>query len=243
MSPNDPSDTTTLTATPSASGDPLSKPVTFVYQWLENGTPISGRDFEDVECVADEAAVAGDQFSVGSDGRRRDARRQPIHQRPRDGSEHQPRDRRGAVDPIRDRRAQQHHEYDEADGHAHGDRPLRSVNCTYAYQWLDNGTDISGATSSTLTLPSSVAADDKIAVQVTPSDSIISGAAFTSGAVVIGSTNPFTIAVPTVQSVTIAPDNAADATTLTATPVSTDSNGATVTYTYQWLENGNAISG
>ena len=59
----------------------------------------------------------------------------------------------------------------------------------------------------------------------------------------IGTTSPFTTELPAVQSVAIAPDNAADATQLTATPVSTDPGGAAVSYTYQWLENGNTIAG
>jgi cyclophilin family peptidyl-prolyl cis-trans isomerase len=48
---------------------------------------------------------------------------------------------------------------------------------------------------------------------------------------------------PAVTSAPITPDNAAAVTTLTANPTATDANGDTVTFTYQWLQNGVNIAG
>ena len=114
---------------------------------------------------------------------------------------------------------------------------------SYAYQWLDNGTAIAGATSATLTLPASVVVGDKITVQVAPSDSALTGTAFTSNAATIATTNPVTIDLPAVTSVMISPNDQSDTTTLTATATATDPISNAVGFTYQWLENGTAISG
>jgi cyclophilin family peptidyl-prolyl cis-trans isomerase len=65
---------------------------------------------------------------------------------------------------------------------------------TFAYQWLHNGNVISGATSQTLDLTGlTIAKNDTFSVQVTPSDSLLSGALFTSPTVSVTGTNPTTI--------------------------------------------------
>jgi cyclophilin family peptidyl-prolyl cis-trans isomerase len=52
-----------------------------------------------------------------------------------------------------------------------------------------------------------------------------------------------TIQAPTVNSVTIAPDSATNTATLTATPSATDPQNRTITYAYQWSQNGAPIPG
>jgi hypothetical protein len=65
---------------------------------------------------------------------------------------------------------------------------------TFSYQWLQNGNVISGATAQTLDLtPLTVAKNDTFSVQVTPSDSLRTGALFTSPTVSATGTNPTTI--------------------------------------------------
>ena len=103
---------------------------------------------------------------------------------------------------------------------------------TYTYQWLQDGTAISGATGQTLSLSSvTVNAGDTFAVQVTPSDGVLTGTQFTSGTVTASSGSPVVIEEPVVNSVTISPDDANDATTLTATPNTSDPEGGTLSYT------------
>jgi cyclophilin family peptidyl-prolyl cis-trans isomerase len=59
-------------------------------------------------------------------------------------------------------------------------------------------------------------------------------------------TQTFTVTVnaaPIVTAVTIAPNNGASVTSLTATPTGTELNNSTITYAYQWLEDGQTITG
>ncbi len=108
---------------------------------------------------------------------------------------------------------------------------------TFTYQWKRNGTAISGQTGKTLDLSKvgGVSNGDMITVTVTPAFGSLTGTAVTSSSV--------TIPGPAVTFVSIAPDNATNTKTLTATPTSTDTLGNTVTYTYQWSQNGTAIQG
>jgi cyclophilin family peptidyl-prolyl cis-trans isomerase len=115
---------------------------------------------------------------------------------------------------------------------------------TFTYQWQKNGTDISGATAQTLDLTKqTLAANDLITVKVTPSNGTLAGAAFTSGSVKITATNPIQVGVPVVTAVSIAPDSASSTTTLTATPTGSDPEGRTLTFSYQWQQNGTDIAG
>jgi cyclophilin family peptidyl-prolyl cis-trans isomerase len=114
---------------------------------------------------------------------------------------------------------------------------------TYAYQWLEGGNPINGATTATLTLPANIAAGNTFSVEVTPSDSALTGKMFTSPVVTVATANPTTFDLPTVTSVAIAPDNLTSATSLTASPSGTDPNGQTLTYSYQWMEDSTPITG
>jgi cyclophilin family peptidyl-prolyl cis-trans isomerase len=123
---------------------------------------------------------------------------------------------------------------------------------TFTYQWLQNGTAISGATSQVLNLTTQVSGgvhvNDKFTVQITPSDtspsgSTLTGTTFTSNPVIIATIGPITLGFPTVNSVTITPDNPSNVTVLTANPNANDPAGNTITYTFQWLQNGSPIAG
>ena len=106
------------------------------------------------------------------------------------------------------------------------------------------GAPIAGATGATLDLTTlSVAPGDTFAVEVTPSDSTLTGNTFTSGTALVGSISPIVIEVPTVTSVSIAPDDANAATTLTATPAGNRSRRRAATYAYQWTQDGTPIAG
>jgi hypothetical protein len=116
---------------------------------------------------------------------------------------------------------------------------------TLGYQWLKNGSPISGATAATLDLTtvSGLAANDNLTVQVTPTAGVVTGATFTSQVVSIANVGPTTLKLPTVTAVDITPDNVGDVQTLTATPTATNPYGRTNTFTYQWLQNGALIAG
>ena len=121
----------------------------------------------------------------------------------------------------------------------------QSLPITFAYQWLHNGATISGATSQTLALNTvTVAKNDTFSVKVTPSDSLIAGAAFTSPVSTVTGTSPTTFATPPVVSaVAISANVPAAPTILTATPTATDPQGLSVSFAYQWLHNGTVING
>ncbi len=235
--------TTSLTATP-ASTDPNGETVTYSYQWLDNGTPIPGAtdqnldlnnltvsqgDLLTVQVTPADASSKGATFTSSAVTV---ATTSPI-------TVNLPTVTSVVITP------------DNATNTikltatpASGSDPYGNT-VTYTYQWLHNGNAIAGATGQTLTLTAvgTIAAGDTFSVEVTPSDGIAVGAAFTSHPVSIATASPITLTGPTVTSVLISTDNPSNTTTLTATPTSTDPNGETVTYTYQWLQNGNAING
>jgi cyclophilin family peptidyl-prolyl cis-trans isomerase len=121
---------------------------------------------------------------------------------------------------------------------------LNNSPVTFAYQWLQGGSPIAGATSSTLDLSHSplghVNVGDTFTVQITPTDgNHVTGAVFTSNPSVVHTINPITINAPVITSVPVTLSGAV----LTAAPVATDPNGSPITFTYQWLQGGVAISG
>ena len=64
-------------------------------------------------------------------------------------------------------------------------------------------------------------------------------AVYTSGTLTVTGVNPTTFQPPAVQSVTIAPDNASNATVLTASV----SSQSPALFDYQWYQDGTAVSG
>jgi fibronectin type 3 domain-containing protein len=109
---------------------------------------------------------------------------------------------------------------------------------TLQYQWVKNGTDITGATTSTLNLATAGNGDrgDSITVRVRGTDGANLGAPVTSAAVVVQNTAP----TATVSLNTNAP---LTGDTLTATATKADIDPAdTVTLTYVWKVNGTVKS-
>ncbi len=126
----------------------------------------------------------------------------------------------------------------------------------YSYQWLENGSPISTATTpsagtATLILSqlTSVNSIDTFAVLVTPSDGTLTGPTFTSGnvGVAAGAGGFEFVNPPVITTVTLASANNADASgtvsitggdIVTATVSGSDPQGLNVTYTYAWEVNG-----
>lgn len=105
----------------------------------------------------------------------------------------------------------------------------------YFYQWYLNGSALSGSTDPTLSADFTTRGD-VVTVEVTPWDGYGRGTAITSGARTILNSSP------TAPVVAVTPDNAEDDDTLTCTIVtrSTDDDGDSITYTYAWNRNGSA---
>ncbi|RYX82404.1 hypothetical protein EON83_19520 [bacterium] len=108
-----------------------------------------------------------------------------------------------------------------------------------SYQWAKNGTDIVGATGSTLDLSVAGNGDkgDVITVAAFAADGTVSSSTVISAGVIVGNT------APVLSSVTVAPTNPTTNSTLTATPAATDIDGDGIQFSYQWKKNGTNISG
>ena len=111
---------------------------------------------------------------------------------------------------------------------------------TYHYQWLRNGTEIAGATSSSLNLATPGVGDrgDKIRVEVYASDG--RGAASDAAVQTVTVANT----APSAGSAAIKPASPSPNDLLKAVPAGfADIDGDALTYTYRWYRNGTAIAG
>ena len=111
---------------------------------------------------------------------------------------------------------------------------------SYHYQWFRNGTEVTGATSSSLDLGAPGAGDkgDKLRVEVYATDG--------RGAASDAAVRTVTVAntAPAAGSATIRPVSPSTNDVLKAVPAGfTDIDGDALTYTYQWYRNGSAIAG
>jgi hypothetical protein len=105
----------------------------------------------------------------------------------------------------------------------------------YTYQWQKNGSNIGGATLSTLTGTNFVKGDS-IVVVITPTDGTNAGTPVSSTPLIISN------AIPTVTSVSLAPTTAYETSTFSCTPSGgADVDGDTVSYTYAWKVDGATI--
>ena len=230
---------TTLTATPTGT-DPQGEAITYAYQWLHNGQNIAGATSAVLTLSQAGTIATGDTFKV--------------QVTPSDSALTGTAFTSNAVtvatgSPLTFQAPAVQSVTIAPDSPTNATTLTADVTtndpATLAYQWFQNGVAIANATSSVLQLNTlTVASGNTFAVQVTPSEGALTGAAFTSTPnVTVASTSPVVIDVPIVNSIVIAPDSATNATTLTATPTSTDPQGNPVTYTYQWYHNGSAITG
>jgi CSLREA domain-containing protein len=104
---------------------------------------------------------------------------------------------------------------------------------TTAYQWTRNGTDIAGATGSTLNLGTAGNGDkgDLIRVRVTVNDGATTSAPVTSSPVTVANTAP-------TATVSLAPSSPQTDATMTATATKADVDGDAVGLTFVWTVNG-----
>jgi hypothetical protein len=236
--------TKTLTVTPTST-DPNGETVNYTYQWLQNGTAISGATGQSLD-LTKLTVKQGDVFTVKvtpadatATGVVFTSAAATVNSAGASGITIQlPAITSLTVNPDNATSATTlTAQLTTTDPYG------RTVNFTY--EWFQNGTAISGQTGQTLDLTKlTVKQDDVFTVQVTPNDGTLVGAAVTSGSVKATSVGPIVIGLPVVDSVSITPDNAANVAKLTAAPVSHDGSGnSSITYSYQWLHNGQVITG
>jgi cyclophilin family peptidyl-prolyl cis-trans isomerase len=239
---------TKLTATPTAT-DPQGLPVTFTYQWLRNGTAITGQTASTLTLSTVTGLAANDTLSVTVT---------PHDSAPFTGAAFTSSAVTvSTINPIKLKLPAVSAVAIAPDNASNATTltatptatdPLGKT-LTFTYQWLKDGTAISSTTTpsaatATLSLTGlGLLQTDTLSVQVTPSDGVLTGAAFTSGNVALNSASPISIALPSISSITVTPDNLNAAVLLSATPHGTDPEGRTVTFSYQWLHNDQVISG
>lgn len=104
---------------------------------------------------------------------------------------------------------------------------------TFDYAWYVDGTFAgSGLTLSGTDFDKG----DVIYVEVTPSDGTDDGTTVTSASVTVGNT------APVVTAVTLSPTSAGTDTVLTATPIGSDVDGDSLTYSYAWYVEGTKVA-
>ena len=236
VTPASPGTDQTLTAAPSGFSDPDGDPLTYHYQWLRNGTPIAGATASTLDLSQTGNGDGGDQvraevFATDGQGAATDPVGATVtvgNSTPTAGTVTVSPSSPATNDVVRAVPSG----YADTDG-----GPL-----TYTYQWLRNGSPISGATSRTLdlSLPGNGDLGDRVDVDVRAVDSGGGTSPPARGGQDVTGTN----AAPVEGTVAIAPASPRTDGTLTATPSGfREPDGEALSYTYRWLRNGSAIAG
>ncbi len=106
----------------------------------------------------------------------------------------------------------------------------------YHYQWMRNGQDIPGAQDKTLG-KDHFRKGDSISVRATPSDGKLMGKGVSSDPIRILNS------IPRVTGVIIDPELPRKGSTLQARVEASDPDGETTAFSYQWIKNGNVLTG
>jgi cyclophilin family peptidyl-prolyl cis-trans isomerase len=240
ISPNSPTNVTALTANPvgqDASGDTVG----FNFQWVQNGTPIPGATLRSLD-LTHVTLTAGDLITVRVTPTDNSVVGTTFTSKPVTIAATTP--NITLAPPAVTSVAITPNSAANVTTLTATPTSPDGTDVSFTFQWQQNGTDIPGATSQTLSLAGlTVAANDKFTVKVTPSDVTGTGTTFTSNAVTISTINPTTITVPTVTAVSVTPNSATNTTKLTANVTESDPDGDTVTPSFQWQQNGVNIPG
>jgi hypothetical protein len=236
LAPAAPKTDQVLTATASGFSDPDGDPLTYHYRWLRNGTPIAGATSASLDLSLAGHGDRGDQLRVevfATDGK--GAASDPVaaattvaNTAPVAGTVTVQPGSPATNDVLR--------------AVPSGYSDLDGDQLTYRYQWLRNGTPITGATGATLDLavPGNGDVNDRIDVDVTAVDSAGAASPSARGGQTVTGTN----ASPVEGSVALTPAAPKTDQVLTATPSGfSDPDGDALTYQYRWFRNGTAIGG
>ena len=234
ITPASPTTNQTLTATPAGFTDADGDSLTYHYQWFNNGSPLAGETSSTLD------------LSVAGNGNRGDLIKVEVYAT--DGNA-------GTSSTVNDTVTVANTApvagtvtitpaspttnqtltatpagFTDADGDS----------LTYHYQWFNNGSPLAGETSSTLDL--SVAGNgnrgDLIKVEVYATDGNAGTSSTVNDTVTVANT------APVAGTVTITPASPTTNQTLTATPAGfTDADGDSLTYHYQWFNNGSPLAG
>lgn len=197
-----------------------TSPITYTYQWLADGLPISG---ETANTFLVTTAQNGMDVSVEVTGTNvvgaETVETLPVE------IEFAP---ENTVAPVLSGTPEVGETLSVSNGTFIGTAPI-----TYTYQWKRDGVDIVGATSSTYLLD---ALDEgtEVSAEVTATNALGSDSAL-SNALEVG-TDPVNVVLPSITGTPV------EGETLTAVD-GTWTGSAPITYTYQWLRNGSPISG
>ncbi len=220
------------TAFSDADGDEL----TYVYQWLRNGTPIAGATGRTLDLALPGHGDLGDQLAVDvtavdSSGATSSVVRSGVQITATNSA---PVAGTVTLSPAAPRTDQtvtaQRSDFRDPDGGA----------VTFTYRWRRNGTLIPGATQSSLDLSTAGAGDrgDAIRVEVTAHDA--DGGSSES----IEAEGTVTNSAPVQGTVTVKPVSPATNDVVSAAVSGfSDADGDAIGYEYQWYRNGTAIAG
>jgi hypothetical protein len=231
IAPTSPDTDDVLTATVVAQ-DPDGDPLTYSYQWTNNGTDIAGATGATLDLGVSGNGDRGDAIAVrvtASDG---SATSGPLTSASVTVVNSAPAMISATIAPSSP-------DTDDVLTVTVVAQDPDGDTLTYSYQWTKGGGDIAGAVGTTLDLAVSGNGDrgDAIAVRVTASDGSATSGPLTSAVVTVVNSAPAMI------SATIAPSSPDTDDVLIATVVAQDPDGDPLTYSYQWTKNGADIAG
>jgi hypothetical protein len=236
LSPSAPRTDQTVTATPSGFTDPDGDPIAYRYRWLRNGTEIAGATSNTLNLALAGNGDRGDTirvevYATDNRGAASDTSAQTLAV-----ADTNPTSGTGTIAPTPPATN------DVIRATPAGFADIDGDTLTYTYQWLKNGTAITGATNRTLDLSVAGNGDfnDLMSVDIRAND----GNGGTSPVVRVTQRITATNSSPVAGTLGLAPAPARTDQTLTATPSGfVDRDGQSLTYAYRWFKNGTVISG
>ena len=231
ISPSSPNTNQLLTAS-FTSSDLDGDTVTPSYQWTKNTNPISGATGSTLNLATAGNGDKGDQIRVVITGNDGSVNSSPTTSSPVTVQNSAPSILTASISPSSPTTNQLlTASFTSSD--------LDGDTVTPSYQWTKNNNPIAGATGSTLNLATAGNGDkgDQIRVVITGNDGSVNSSPTTSSPVTVQNS------APTISSVLINQASPHTNDTLSVSITSGDVDGDTLSFSYQWIKNGNPIGG